>query len=176
MAESNNINDIEEEEEQQPASHVNKKKIIIFLLPTLIAIGIVVGMHHTFDSSNQNISGQPYSILERPGAENGAETVVFYDIPPISVPLKNPDGTQDVINFKVSIELTNKNDIPNIEVLLPRLYNVIISHTRELTKEEVQGAEGLYWLKEELLYRLNLAAAPINISDIDFKSIEINKN
>ncbi len=174
MTDLNDINDMQEEEEQQPSSHISKKKIIIFLLPTLIAIGIVVGMHHTFDSSNKNINGQPYSILEQQNSEN-EKTIVFYDIPPVAVPVRNPDGTQDVINFKLSIELNNKNDIPNIEILLPRLYDVIIAHTRELTKEEVQGANGLYWLKEELLYRLNLAAAPIKISDIDFKSIDVSK-
>ena len=171
------LDDINKDEETEEPTKVNKKKILLFLLPVLIAIGIAVGLYHTFESSFNNIQGLPYSVLEQEGdaAKEGKKALIFYDLPEMTIPLKTVKGDEEIANFNLSIELTNKEDIAKIEILLPRFYNIIIAHTQELHPEEVSGAEGLYWLKEELLYRLNLAAAPIKISNINFKTFEVKK-
>ena len=64
-------------------------------------------------------------------------------------------------------------DISTIEALTSKLTDAIIAHTIELRPEEINDSEGLYWLREELLYRMNLISAPIKISNLNFKSFEI---
>ena len=49
----------------------------------------------------------------------------------------------------------------------------LLADAYELTEEEISGASGLYWLKEELLYRINLLIAPIRVNNINFKNFEI---
>ena len=66
-------------------------------------------------------------------------------------------------------------DIKTIEILTPKINDVVLSHIIELSPEEVQGSTGLYWLKEELLYRLNLVTAPIKINNLNIRSLEIQK-
>lgn len=166
--------DRQDEEEEESKKKVNKKKILLFLVPALIAIGIAVGLYHTFGSSYNDIDSLPYDVLEQDGAE-GKQSTIFYDLPEITAPLQNAEGGNDIVSFKLSMELTSQEDVKKIEILLPRFYDLILAHTRELRSEEVSGSEGLYWLKEELLYRMNLAAAPIKIANINFKSFEIQK-
>ena len=161
-----------DDDDLEENTEVNKKKILLFILPALIAIGIAVGLYHTFGSSFKEVEGLPYKMLTQE-AEKGKQTTIFYDLPEIITPLKN--SATEIASFKISIELSNPEDIQKIEILLPRFYDIILAHTRELRTEEVEGAEGLYWLKEELLYRLKLAAAPIKIENINFKSFNIEK-
>lgn len=170
MAEFDDLDKLDDDEEH---TEVNKKKILLFLLPALIAIGIAVALYHTFESSYNDIQGLPYKILEQ--NEENKQNIIFYDLPEITAVLRNSEGKNDLVSFKISIELSNKEDIQKIEVLLPRFYDTILAHTRELRTEEVSGTNGLYWLKEELLYRLKLVANPIKITDINFKSFDIQK-
>ena len=58
---------------------------------------------------------------------------------------------------------------------IPKLHDVILNHIIELNLEEVSGSTGMYWLKEELLYRLNLAATPVKIKKLNFSIFELQK-
>lgn len=170
MAEFDDLDTQDEEETKE----VNKKKILLFLLPGLIAIGIAVGLYHTFDSSFNDSKGVPYGVLEQTEEEK-KQSIIFYDLPEITAPIRNMQGENDIVSIKLGIELSNPEDVKKIEVLLPRIYDIILAHTRELRTEEVTGSEGLYWLKQELLYRLKLAAAPIKIENINIKNFDIQK-
>lgn len=172
MAELDDFDKIEEDDDNP--KEVNKKKILLFILPALIAIGLAVGLYHTFESSFNDVKGLPYNVLEQNNGEK-KQSLVFYDLPEISATVKSSNGENSIANFKISIELTNIEDVKKIETLLPRFYDIILAHTQNLHAEEISGSEGLYWLKQELLYRINLAAAPIKIENINFKSFDIQK-
>lgn len=163
-----------DKQDEEEIKEVNKKKVLLFLLPALIAIGIAVGLYHTFESSFNTTQGMPYKILEQNESDK-KQSIVFYDLPEITTPVRNAQGENDIVSIKISIELNNPEDVKKIEILLPRIYDIILSHTRELRTEEISGSEGLYWLKQELLYRLSLAVAPIKIENINFKSFDIQK-
>ena len=42
---------------------------------------------------------------------------------------------------------------------------------RELRKEDLNGSQGVFRLKEELLMRINSSAAPIKVNDVLFKEM-----
>lgn len=171
--------DLDKMDDNNASSKISKKKILVFLLPILIVIGIAVGMYHIFGSKDQETAGMSYSVMEKSNEENGnakKQLLIFYDLPEISVRVKTPDGSKQTAYIKISIELSQMEDIKAIETLLPRLNDIIISHTSELTSDEIGGANGLYWLKEELLHRINLVTAPIKVENLNFKNFEIKKN
>ena len=60
-----------------------------------------------------------------------------------------------------------------VQAMTPRLTNAILNHTIELYIEEIEGTTGLYWLKEELLYRFNLVASPIKIKNLNSEIIKL---
>ena len=51
---------------------------------------------------------------------------------------------------------------------MPRLQDLFQTYLREMRPEELRGSAGTYRLREELLGRANIAAAPARITDILF--------
>ena len=157
-----------------PGSKLSRKKLLLIVVPVVAAIGIF-GFYYTSQKSQKDQAPANYSIV-RHAAENGKETdsyTIFYDLPEVDVRLSNVPGKDQVVKIKLSIELSKMEDITIIEALSAKLTDAVIAHTVELMPEEIDGSEGIYWLREELLYRMNLIAAPVKISNLNFQNFEI---
>ena len=150
-----------------------KKRIMILLLPVLIVICISVGIYFAIrESSNPADSG--YNIVQY-DKENKDYIAVFYDLPEMRVPVAAKEGSL-ALRLKLNLELSSIEDLKIIEILASKLNDVVLSHIVELSEEEIKGSEGMYWLKEELLYRLNLAAEPAKIKKLNFGVFELQQN
>lgn len=155
-------------------SRLSKKKLLFIVVPIVALIGIL-GFYYTAQKKSSEQTPSNYSVVHHAG-EDGKATesyTVFYDLPEVDIRLHNAAGKEQVAKIKLSIELSKIEDISTIEALSSKLTDAIIAHTIELMPEEIGGSEGLYWLKEELLYRINLIAAPVKISNLNFKNFEI---
>ena len=155
-------------------SRLSKKKLLLIVVPIVAAIG-VFGFYYTSSQSQQATSTSNYSIIHHP-SEDGKGTdsyTIFYDLPEVSIKLHNTSNKEQIAKIKLSIELSKIEDITTIETITSKLTDAIIAHTIELTPEEIDNSEGLYWLKEELLYRMNLIASPVKISNLNFSTFEI---
>ena len=169
-----NFTDFDDDIKDNPYTQKDNKKILLFLVPALIVIGVIVGLYFLFIPQSGEKENAAYSIVE--SEENDAKKItIFYDLPEMSVQLQSPDSQNAVVKIKINIELSEMEDIKTIEGLMPQINDAVITHTSELSLDEINGAEGLYWLKEELLYRLSLIAAPVKISNLNFKRFEIQK-
>ncbi|MBE6444672.1 MAG: hypothetical protein E7019_01240 [Alphaproteobacteria bacterium] len=167
-----NDEDIELEELPSGTKKINRKKLVIFLLPVLIVIGISVGIFYALNQDYSNTSS--YSVVTTPGSSEKGDTVtIFYDLPEISSNLRSNKKNKESITLALSIELSKIEDVAILDAMSSRIKDAILSHIIELTLEEVEGANGLYWLKEELLYRLNLVTSPVKINNLNIKQIEI---
>lgn len=169
------IEDNDIDTENPPAAeplHPNRKKIMVVLLPLLIVIGVSVGVYLAYNKSYDSLNID-YSIVQydKSAPEN---ITAFFDLPEIKTSVKGADRDHD-LRLKVNLELSSIEDLKIIEAMTPRLNDAVLSHVIELNFDEVSGSSGLYWLKEELLYRLNLAAAPVKIKKINFNVFELQK-
>lgn len=168
--------DLENETEAEAKPPINRKKMLIFILPVLIVIGLSVGFYYVFNRDYRGPEAA-YSVVKKGSASDGNESItVFYDIPEISVPLRTGSSDRETLRLRLNLEISDINDIPTIEALTPKLNDIVLSHIIELTPEELQGSAGLYWLKEELLYRLNLVTAPVKINNLNIKSLEFGNS
>lgn len=167
--------DLDNDEELEGKTKINRKKMLIFILPVLIAIGLSVGFYYVFNRDYRSPEAA-YSIVKNSAGADGSESItVFYDMPEIMAPLRSDTPDKERLRLRLNLELSNVEDIKTIEILTPKINDVVLSHIIELSPEEVQGSTGLYWLKEELLYRLNLVTAPIKINNLNIRSLEIQK-
>lgn len=175
MADLNNDIEIGDDAEIPVKKKIDRKKVLIFLLPALIVIGIAVGLFFTFNHSSSQVDKGNYSIVTRPGAgaDAAAEVVVFYDLPEITANIRNEDGSSEQAKMKISLELSGVNDVVTVDGFTPKLVDAVIAHTSELSRNEISGSSGLYWLKEELLYRINLIVSPVKVNNLNFKNFEI---
>ena len=167
----------QDEEDGESRRKIDRKKILVFLLPALIVIGLVVSFYSVFNQKLNSQTQLSYSVVEKPATEeNGpVQTLVLYDMPEINVQIRDAAGDAQNIKLRLNIELDNAENIRTVEALMPKIIDTVIAHTVELTPDEISGANGLYWLKEELLYRINLIVDPIVVSNLNFKTFEINK-
>jgi flagellar FliL protein len=87
------------------------------------------------------------------------------------VNLNSPGRRQSYLKIRVSLELSNPLDQPRIEQMMPRIVDNFQVYLRELRVEDLQGAAGVYRLREELLGRVNTAVKPVKVNDVLFKEM-----
>lgn len=165
--------DFEEENTTADTAHPKRKKLMLLLLPLLIVIGISVGIYFALNKSYDSI-GKNYNVIQYGKNDNDKDMTVFFDLPEIKTVVAGKDGPID-LKIKITLELSSIEDLRIIEILAPKLNDIILGHTIELSVDEVKGSEGLYWLKEELLYRFNLAASPVKIKNLNFSVFELQR-
>jgi flagellar FliL protein len=106
-----------------------------------------------------------------PAAGPGAPGAVFYDLPEMLVNLNTPGRKRNFLKMRVSLELSSEVDINRVETVLPRIVDNFQVYLRELRLEDLQGAAGIYRLREELLSRVNAAVRPAQVKDVLFKEM-----
>ena len=148
------------------------RKIFLLVLISLFIIGgSAVGFFQLFQP---NLSHEPKATVQVVKKDNNQEQV-FYDFPKMNLQVKSPNGEFHTLRFQFNLELTSSNDIPILNGLSGAITDAVIAYTTELTLDEVSGVNGLYWLKEELLHRINLITDPVKVSSINVKIFEFQK-
>ena len=165
-------NDFDEQDEPIENQHPKRKKLMILLLPLLIVIGISVGIYFAMNNNYDSLGGS-YNIVQY-NKDNADSITAFYDLPEIKVFVNGEDGRHE-LKLKLTLELSSVEDLRIVEILTPKLTDTVLNHVIELNMDEVQGSTGLYWLKEELLYRFNLVSAPVKIRNLNFSVFELQR-
>lgn len=96
---------------------------------------------------------------------------IFTDMPEMLVNINTAGRTRNFLKIRVTLELNNEADFPIIEAVQPRIIDSFQTYLRELRLEDLQGAAGMYRLREELLNRVNAAVRPAQVKDVLFKEM-----
>ena len=104
---------------------------------------------------------------------DGPSTALFYDLPEMLVNINTAGRAKNFLKIKVSLELANEQDINRVDTVLPRIVDNFQVYLRELRLEDLQGAAGMYRLREELLNRVNSAVRPAQVKDVLFKEMVV---
>jgi flagellar FliL protein len=97
--------------------------------------------------------------------------VAFYDMPDVVVNIQSADGTPAYLKLGVSLELVSAEERSGLQVLKPRIVDQFQAYLRELRVDDLKGSAGVLRLKEELLRRVNVAAAPYPVKDVLLKEM-----
>lgn len=161
----------EEEGGESPKQPGGKKKLLLFVALALLLVGGgVAGAYFTGML-------QPLIVMLGGAEETAAEETpapveaVFFDLPEILVNLNTGRRKSTFLKIRVSLELENAEDVTRIEAVMPRIIDNFQVYLRELRVEDLKGSAGMYRLREELLTRVTLAAAPSKVSDVLFKEM-----
>lgn len=161
----------DEEGGKSPKRQGGKKKLLLFVA---LALFLVVG-----GAAGAYFSGllEPLIAMLGDADETAAEETtgpvetVFFDLPEILVNLNTGGRKSTFLKIRVSLELENAEDVARIEAVMPRIIDNFQVYLRELRVEDLKGSAGMYRLREELLTRVTLAAAPSKVSDVLFKEM-----
>ena len=164
----------EEFERSPPAKSGNLKKMLLFVaLPLLLVVGGAAGVY--FSGMADSLFGK-FSGGDKKHAAEGDDVAhvgpaIFYDLPEMLVNLNTPGRKQTFLKIRVALEISDPLDVQRIEQVMPRIVDNFQVHLRELRVEDLQGASGLYRLREQLLERVKAAAKPAKIQDVLFKEM-----
>jgi flagellar FliL protein len=97
--------------------------------------------------------------------------IAYYDVPDIIVNIQSADGSPAYLKLATSLELNTAEEKPGITALMPRIVDQFQGYLRELRIDDLKGSAGVLRLKEELLRRINAAAAPYRVRDVLLKEM-----
>jgi len=99
--------------------------------------------------------------------------VVYFEIPDLIVNIQSADGNPVYLKLSLSLELSTPEEKAGIQVLMPRIVDQFQGYLRELRPDDLKGSAGIMRVKEELLRRTNVAAAPYHVRDVLLKEMII---
>ena len=185
------VGDDENGDGEQASSGGGKKKIIIIIgLVFLIIVGGVAGAYFMGlldpvvemivgpdDATGGEGEGEDGDACEEgEEGEEGEEAkcaAVFYDLQELLVNLNSGGRKSSFLKIRVSLELASARDKAKMDTIMPRVIDNFQTYLRELRIADLKGSAGMYRLREELLVRVNAAAAPAKIKDVLFKEMLI---
>lgn len=178
-------------EEEGAARGGGRKKMLLIILPLLLVIGGAAGAYFTGmldpvigmvtggktetaggDGGHGGDDGHGAGDGDGHGGEGGAlGQAVFYDLPEMVVDLNTGGRQAHFLKVRVSLELASQADVTRVEEVMPRVIDNFQVFLRELRVEDLQGAAGIYRVREELLRRVGNAVRPARVNAVLFKEM-----
>jgi len=104
----------------------------------------------------------------------GPDGVLFYTLPDVVVNMQTADGRPTFLKLKLTLELPDQATVDALDPNMPRLQDMFQTFLRELRPEDLQGSQGSYQLRMELLRRVNLVIAPSKANAVLIEEMLIN--
>jgi len=104
----------------------------------------------------------------------GPDGVLFYTLPDVVVNMQTADGRPTFLKLKLTLEMPDQEAVDALEPNMPRLQDMFQTFLRELRPEDLQGSQGSYQLRMEILRRVNLTLAPAKANAVLIEEMLIN--
>jgi flagellar FliL protein len=146
-----------------------KKKLVLLALPLVLVLG---GAGAFF--AGLLPFGQKADQAEGPqdaAPEPANRQPVFVAMPEIVANLNAPGRRAAFIRVRSQVEVAGPADAAALQAAMPRVVDLFTTYLREMRPEELRGSAGTHRLREELIARANVAAAPARVTDVLFTEI-----
>jgi flagellar FliL protein len=97
---------------------------------------------------------------------SGPDGVTFFTLPDMVVNIQSSDGRPTFLKLKLTLEMEDAHLAQTLQAEAPRLQDMFQGYLRELRPEELAGSAGSHQLRQELLRRVNLIAAPGHVDAV----------
>jgi flagellar protein FliL len=149
----------------------NKKLLMIAGGGALVLLlGIGAGLYFFVFSGSDSSKTAENAVPEIPATP---PQVAYYDVPDLIVNIQTSDGSAAYLKLSVSLELFTAEEKAGVQALTPRIIDQFQGYLRELRADDLKGSAGIMRIKEELLRRTNVAAAPYRVRDVLLKEMII---
>jgi len=94
------------------------------------------------------------------------DDVVFVTLPEMLVNITGPEGRPAYLKLKLTLEAPDDATVAALGEHIPRVTDQFNGFLRELRTDDLAGSAGAYRLRLELLRRVNLVIAPMQINAV----------
>ena len=155
-----------EETEAEPPKKGGKRKLMLLIgLPVLMAlIGGAAGAYFLGLVPGANAAVEPgEEVVEE---VEDISDIVFVELPDLLVNLNATGRRMHFLKITTALEVEGEEQAETVRQFVPRILDSFHMYLRSIRPEELQGAEGVYRIKEELLARTNDAVRPAEVRDV----------
>ncbi len=112
-------------------------------------------------------------VLVLKPAPVAAVAPIYVDVPEIITNLNVAGKRPAFMKLHAKLELSARGDEAAVTAAMPRIQDLFQTYLRDMRPEELRGSEGSYRLREELITRASVAAAPARVTDVLFVELMI---
>lgn len=149
-----------------------RKKLILIAVPLLLG-GIGAGLWFSGIIPKLLGKGEAAATATHAAAPETTSASVFVELPEIVANLNSGVRKTTYVKLKARLEVGSAADSARIQAAMPRLLDMFQTYIREMRPEELRGSGGTYRLREELIARAQIAAAPVRVRDVLFVEVLI---
>lgn len=149
----------------------NKKLLILAGGGALTLLLVLAGGAYFLFFSGSNAKQMELASAGTEALPVTPPNITFYDVPDIIVNIQSADSAPAYLKLSVSLELDSAAERAGMVALQPRIVDQFQGYLRELRLDDLKGSAGVVRLKEELLRRINVAAAPYRVRDVLLKQM-----
>lgn len=162
-----------EGEDGQPSGRkFSKKKLILFAaIGLVVLLGAGAGVYFSGLLGGGKDKQQAAKDAGEDAKPIPPAAAHYLDLDEMVITLGGVGRKSSFLKMRLSLELRSPEDEARIKAIMPRIIDNFQVFLRELRIEELQGSQGLYRVKEELLARVNSAAYPTKVRDVLFREM-----
>jgi flagellar FliL protein len=145
-----------------------KGKLLLIAIPVLL---IAVGAGLWFTGILPGLLGMNKKPPAKPTDSKppiaASAPPAYVDLPAIIANLNVPGRRPSYLKLHAKLEIARADEAA-VTAAMPRIMDLFQTYLRDMRPEELRGSEGSYRLREELIARATIAAAPAHITDVLF--------
>ncbi len=145
----------------------DKKRLLLLAIPVVL---IGAGAAAWFTGLVSSLPGMKRAPLT-PLATAAAAAPVYVEMPEIVANLNAGARRSSFVKLQARLELSRPEDLAAFTAAQPRVMDLFQTYLREMRPDELRGSMGTYRLREQLIARASLAAAPARIVDVLFTEL-----
>jgi len=154
--------------EQPKKRKLSGKRLVLFIiLPVLLLGGGGAAAYFLL------LKKAPPAAEDQASADGNADAVpgVYVEIPKIEANLESTSKRGNYLSLSLWLEVKNEEESKKIDGVMPRIIDQFQVYLRSLRIDDLQGADGVQRMRDELLMRARAAAKPIEVKDVLIKAM-----
>jgi flagellar FliL protein len=154
-----------------PAKDGGRRRLLLLAAPAAVA---AVGAGLWFSGALPKLfgHGKPAATVHPADQPVPVKPPTYVELPEIIANLNSGRRTS-FVKLRARLELASPQGAAAVTAAMPRLLDMFQTYLREMRPEELRGSTGTWRLREELIARANIAAAPAQIVDVLFTEMLI---
>jgi len=164
--------------DEAPATEAPKKKklsgkklVLFIILPILLLGGGGAAAYFLLLKKDPAVEEHAAAPEAEEHASDEPQVYVALQEEPLQVNLVGTGKRTPYLSLELWLAVANEEDAKHLEGVMPRVIDQFQVYLRSLRIEDLQGADGVQRMRDELLMRAKSAAKPVAIEDVLIKSM-----